>query len=233
MSQKIDNCHVNGHGLRKEYLDIARGICMICIILGHLGDNYLNKLVFTFHLPVFYLISGFYFNPSISFHAFLKKRMKSLLVPYYVCSLLTVLSYCIVQKFTFKAPIETIIMGLKELLVAILYAAGDSWNTPFIIPGMGAIWFLWSMFWGQLILFLLMKTKPAIRVITLVLLFVFAHKTVVDIVFLPLSIQPGCTAALYIFVGYVFRDYERVLSKLSVETKILGGYPLFGCGSDS
>ncbi len=222
-NQSFCELNVVTNGSRKEYLDIARGICMVCIILGHLGDPYLNRFVFTFHLPVFFLISGFYFNPNNNFRSFLKKRIRSLIVPYFVCSFLTALSYCAVQIIVLKAAYENIIDGLKDLGIAILYAAGDPWKTPFVIPGMGAIWFLWAMFWGQLILLLLMKTKPAIRVITLVLLFVFAHKTVVDIVFLPLSIQPGCTAALYIFVGYVFRDYERVLSKLSVETKILGG----------
>ena len=45
---------------RIQYIDIARGISMVCIVLGHLGEPQINRVVFTFHLPIFFLISGYF-----------------------------------------------------------------------------------------------------------------------------------------------------------------------------
>lgn len=39
---------------RLEYVDVAKGIGIICIILGHLGLASVNKVVFTFHVPIFF-----------------------------------------------------------------------------------------------------------------------------------------------------------------------------------
>ena len=41
---------------RLQYIDIAKGIAMICIILGHLGNASINRIVFTFHVPFFFFI---------------------------------------------------------------------------------------------------------------------------------------------------------------------------------
>jgi len=38
---------------------------MICIVLGHLGNPLINQFVFTFHLPVFFIITGYFFNPEV------------------------------------------------------------------------------------------------------------------------------------------------------------------------
>lgn len=42
---------------RVGYLDIAKGIAIICIVLGHLGIPAINRVVFTFHVPIFYFIT--------------------------------------------------------------------------------------------------------------------------------------------------------------------------------
>lgn len=47
---------------RLVYLDVARGIAMIAIVLGHLGQSNINKIVFTFHLSIFYFITGYFLN---------------------------------------------------------------------------------------------------------------------------------------------------------------------------
>ncbi len=47
---------------RLNYIDVAKGISIICIILGH-SDNWLIiRVVFTFHVPIFYFISGYFVN---------------------------------------------------------------------------------------------------------------------------------------------------------------------------
>ena len=46
--------------MRNKMLDIAKGIAMISIILGHLSVWRINCVVFTYHIPIFYLITGYF-----------------------------------------------------------------------------------------------------------------------------------------------------------------------------
>ena len=45
---------------RIRFIDTARGIAIICIILGHLGSASINRVVYTFHIPLFFLITGYF-----------------------------------------------------------------------------------------------------------------------------------------------------------------------------
>ena len=65
---------------RTKYIDIARGIAILCIILGHQGKYEISKIVFTFHVPIFFFITGYFFNKKQDLAEFIKKRVKTLLV---------------------------------------------------------------------------------------------------------------------------------------------------------
>ena len=46
---------------RIEYLDVARGIAMLSVVLGHMGIFNINRVVFTYHLPILFFITGYFF----------------------------------------------------------------------------------------------------------------------------------------------------------------------------
>lgn len=71
---------------RLEYVDVAKGIGIICIILGHLGLASVNKVVFTFHVPIFFLITGYFTNSNRSTNDFIKNKVRTLIVPYFITS---------------------------------------------------------------------------------------------------------------------------------------------------
>lgn len=72
---------------RVEYLDIARGIGMTLVILGHsIGsfENPINRLILSFHMPLFFIISGFFYNQSHTNNnplLYLKKQIKKFWYP--------------------------------------------------------------------------------------------------------------------------------------------------------
>ena len=51
---------------RINYIDIAKGLAIICVIIGHTFAKYdkLDRLVITFiysfHVPLFFILSGFF-----------------------------------------------------------------------------------------------------------------------------------------------------------------------------
>lgn len=69
---------------RNRQYDIARGIAMMLVVLGHCHQRQIEVFVCLFHMPVFLFISGFFWkdeninNPI----GFFKKRFKGLYLPY-------------------------------------------------------------------------------------------------------------------------------------------------------
>ncbi len=71
---------------RIEYIDVARGIGISLVVLGHndfaLVSEFAHKVIYSFHMPLFFFLSGYFLKPSVPFVVFLKKRFNSLLKPY-------------------------------------------------------------------------------------------------------------------------------------------------------
>lgn len=47
---------------RLSYMDIAKGFGILCVIAGHMGNETINRFVFSFHMPLFFLISGYFYH---------------------------------------------------------------------------------------------------------------------------------------------------------------------------
>lgn len=61
---ELDDNHFNKKSREAEW-DVFKGILMICVVIGHLdfGDN-VRQYIYAFHMPLFFLISGFFYHPS-------------------------------------------------------------------------------------------------------------------------------------------------------------------------
>ena len=74
---------------RIEWIDIAKSLGIFLVVIGHTGINVfmpsVAKWIYSFHMPLFYFISGMMFNGdkySSNFCLFFKKRFQSLIFPY-------------------------------------------------------------------------------------------------------------------------------------------------------
>jgi fucose 4-O-acetylase-like acetyltransferase len=48
---------------RLEWLDALRGLGMIFVIIGHMTvPEFVQKFVYSFHMPLFFAISGYLYN---------------------------------------------------------------------------------------------------------------------------------------------------------------------------
>ena len=183
---------------RIEYLDVAKGIAIICIIIGHLGSSQINRVVFTFHVPLFYIITGYFINTKYSIKEFIKRKFKRLVIPYLITSMVIVLISYILSNNLYD---------VKRWVMASIYGAGDNHNfLGYSFQSIGAIWFLLSCFFGSIILRILLNTKKSIRIISVTVLFIVGYFSA-KIVWLPLSIQAGFCAVLFMYIGYLVNTY--------------------------
>lgn len=68
---------------RVEWIDAAKGIGILFVFLGHLVEkSWPGIWAYSFHLPLFFFLSGYLFSVKNDFKSFLKKKAKSLLIPY-------------------------------------------------------------------------------------------------------------------------------------------------------
>ena len=80
---------------RIAWIDFAKGVAIILVVLGHAlkyGSD-LWRFIFVFHMPFFFVMAGFLLNlnkwgGAENFKAFASKLFKRLLVPYYIAELL-------------------------------------------------------------------------------------------------------------------------------------------------
>lgn len=82
--------------IRDHSIDIAKGLGIFLVIWGHCfpGDT-IGKLLYSFHMPLFFLLSGIFHKQQISFYQLIQSKSRSLLLPYVFFSLFSYLFYLI------------------------------------------------------------------------------------------------------------------------------------------
>ena len=132
---------------RIAYIDVAKGIGILLVALAHadvsLFSPYLHKFIYSFHMPLFFFLSGYFFNPETPFWKLLKRRFNSVLKPY----LFTIfLIYLVSISFTNMRFATAFGRILKSI-----YATG------YYIDWV-QLWFLPSLFVTSLFAFLLYRS---------------------------------------------------------------------------
>jgi fucose 4-O-acetylase-like acetyltransferase len=114
---------------RDEAIDVARGIAIVLVVLGHnraLSSAWpaLISAIFLFHVPLFFLLSGCVLRPEHPWRA-APKLAARLLVPFALAALLVGAAKCITRG---ESPIET--------LSGILWATGQTlpWSHLWFLP---------------------------------------------------------------------------------------------------
>ena len=79
---------------RISWIDIMRGALMIAIVIGHVyGDGALRTWVFSFHVPAFFFLSGYCFKYTNQFGSFIKKKIRTIVVPYLFFSITSIIIF--------------------------------------------------------------------------------------------------------------------------------------------
>ena len=101
---------------RIEYLDIARGIGILLVVLGHNDFEalsvFVHQVIYSFHIPLFFFLSGYFINISIPFFDFFKKRFNSLLKPFLFTIFLIYFTSVSFEKMGFNTAVTRIVKAL-------------------------------------------------------------------------------------------------------------------------
>ena len=78
---------------RNESLDILKGTGIILVVLAHIiSRENINPFIYLFHMPLFFFVSGmtmyYSYKQDIKFKDYLSKKVKNILLPYFIFSLI-------------------------------------------------------------------------------------------------------------------------------------------------
>ena len=135
---------------RMHWADALRGVLIFMIVYGHTASNgdMLKHYLYSFHVAAFFFLSGFLFSKGkTGFKAFLKKKFTSLMIPYYIFSVISIAIFTLLGSFASVKLDVTIKHGeVYKNVIGMLYANAVEgymkWNLP--------LWFLPCMFITQL-----------------------------------------------------------------------------------
>lgn len=188
-----------GNEVRKriEWIDISKGIGVFLLVLGHMPTlpYAIQNWIYSFHMPLFFAVSGFTYKNKGSFRIEVKKSFQSLMIPYFIYSVVFFMS-------------DVLLFGTGHTIVK-----DDLTN---IISGQGSfgvIWFLLSMFWVRVIYSFIEKVDSE-RIKTLIV-FILALFGYIISVFTALDLYKIITsmvAVSFFYSGTLLRKYNVIQS---------------------
>ena len=145
---------------RMDYIDTLKGIGILFVVYAHVNYTPLPlSLIYSFHMPLFFLVSGMLFRGGRygSFGEFLHRRLNTLIVPYLVFSLASVLFVFGVQLY-FPHLFEISGEDYRSYLAQILLAQGSKGvlNVP--------LWFVPCLFAVEILYYFLSKLEISLRI---------------------------------------------------------------------
>ncbi|MCT1391418.1 acyltransferase family protein [Peribacillus frigoritolerans] len=194
---------------RESWLDIAKGLGIILVVIGHSENAVVHHYLFWFHMPLFFMISGYLFRPLVSISElklFIIKKTKQLLIPYVSFGLTIILSVFIVHL----DPIE-----LLKNVIKLLYG-GET-----LVGYLTVFWYVTVFFITQIIFALItLKIKEKrIRILLVFTFYLIAHVitwiTPFKNLVTPWNVDAVLIAISYFAIGY----YGRKLIKMIITKK--------------
>ncbi len=172
-------------------IDIFKAIGIILVIIGHI---YINKPIYywlvSFHMPMFFFISGYLFK-NYGFKDLIKRKFKSLIIPYIIWGFINAIACAfMLDNFSINHYLEKFF----------------GFNNEPSIPITGAIWFLTCLFFVNIIFYILNKYCKK-YVLEFIIIFLVLLEFIIKIR-LPWSLDSAIFMLPIFFAGNKFRQKE-------------------------
>lgn len=204
---------------RFDYIDAAKAFGMMAVMWGHIHFNDISTyFVYAFHIPLFFFLSGTVFVPEKygGFKNFVVRKVKSLLVPYVIYSVITWVIWVAYVSLT-RQQIDSILAPLLETVLARGSEGYLIHNAP--------LWFVPCLFVVELIYYWISKLPDWFNLMFDVILAVSGYSLVTyskfyDFTTLPWSIDVAMMAMLFYATGHlVVKLFGHTKIEFSINAK--------------
>lgn len=192
---------------RIDWIDQTRGLSILLVVYAH-NFPIFEEYIYTFHVPLFFLISGF-FHSIIQNSNSILKRFKSVMIPYFLWSILLFLFWVFLGRFYGESA--NFDLSVVNNFIGVFYSQGGREYMDWGIP----MWFLPAIFLTFILFSLIQKIKILyLRLIALVVLIVvgFVLPYLFQIHFI-WSFDVALVALIFYSLGFYFKSYLINLSE--------------------
>ena len=206
---------------REKWIDTAKGIAILLVIIGHSSNDLVGiwdfRFVYGIHLVMFFLLSGYTLRKAELTREFLNKKFRRLMVPYfYTCGAVLLTDILNSRILNHNISIQRITGIISLDLLRSFFASGSYTEFGAVKIGsrIGAIWFLPALFFAILIFELMLRRVNNDKLLGIYTGFLAVLGVITArFLWLPFSIQSGMLATFFLWIGYEIRERE-VLSKI-------------------
>lgn len=198
---------------RIEWVDIAKGFSILLVIIGHGVDGILRGVIFSFHMPLFFILSCVTFKFSTNADDFIRKSEKSfkhLFLPavfiYFLRTILKTIN-------DFSSLINYSPDDMKQYVANIInvFVVGSGAKTTIgdtTIGALGVPWFLIVLFFGRTLFdYLQLKLKSKWLYITIIVCSITGI-CIGKLQWLPFSFDIALAIQPFFLIGYLIKKYD-------------------------
>ncbi|GGF76131.1 acyltransferase [Paenibacillus albidus] len=196
---------------RELWIDAAKGLSIIFVVMGHSGEGMANHYLSWFRMPMFFLLSGMVFKPIApeKYTGWAVKRTRGLMTPYVAYGLLIA---AIVLLYTLN------IKGFVESIARLAYG-GLSLTGPY-----GVFWFITCLLFTQLFFGFITRFNLKVQISVITSCYLLAHLislTSLKNFNLPWNIDVALLAITYYATGYYGKKAIPALIGLKASLPVL------------
>lgn len=153
-------------------------------------------------MPLFFLISGYFFKVNQDSKSLLHKNARQLLIPYVFTCVCVILFSSAEQLYIDRRGLGKTLLGW---IYASLYGSGCTYEKPFPIYLIGAVWFLLALFFARCIFNYSSRFNGWMQFGFIAVVAYIGWKTA-QFIWLPFSVQAGMVAVLFLYIGNVMHQ---------------------------
>jgi len=191
------------------WLDNLKTFGILAVVLGHIASP-LGYFIYSWHMPLFFFLSGFFLKFELSLNEFIKKDIKRLMAPYFIFAIFALIAESLKRVALNREKLEY----LDEITGIFVWMDYSS-----LINTYGfVLWFLPTLFLCRLLIFTLNKIIKSELTQFILIFSIFYSSFYFNFIF---AIDNAFNAALFVFLGSIFFRHYQNIPKLNFLTFIL------------
>lgn len=112
---KHDVREVSNLAVRYDFVDLLKVLAILLVVIGHFSNDLTTRrFVYSFHIPLFFILSGFLYKKRTVGVEF-KRSIISLLLPYFIYGLFIISALYVAHKDT-SCLVESFITGNLDII---------------------------------------------------------------------------------------------------------------------
>lgn len=214
-----------GKCVRVKWIDYAKGITMLLVIIGHtISDDLIRGMIFSFHMPLFFMLSCVTYRFSLDKGELKAKTRKSFM--HLIIPVISIFLICLVYRFlTDMKEWESLAFVpafLKEQFKTIVFCSGSRNSPksfPVSVPALGIPWFCVVLFCSRTLLDTLHLYLDEIKLMLVSCVLSVAGVFIGKFVWLPFSFDIVLAVIPFLYIALYFRKInvsEKPLFKFVV-----------------